>query len=200
MASTSSPYGLQPISDGVGTPRTLRIPYGITSGLASNIFKFTPVFINVTYGTVTPCTATTDKIFGVFAGVEYTPTGGRPTVSPLWASGTTYDSSLDMFVYIWPAWNVSTRWQIQADGAVAQPLLGSGFNLSNFTAGNTSTGLSGVTAAYAGVAVGGGSATAQVTLQEFAPQVNDAIGDAYTDLIVTITYPQIGFQGSFSIG
>jgi hypothetical protein len=100
-----------------------------------------------------------------------------------------------MFVYVWPAWNPNTRWQIQADGTVAQPLLGSGFNLSNFSAGSTFTGLGQCTAAYAGVA---GASQAQLALQEFAPAVNDAIGDAYTDLIVGIAYPQIisGYQTS----
>lgn len=195
MASTSSAYGLQPISDGAGTPRPLRIPLGIASGLASNIFKYQAVYVAIATGTITPCTATTDKIYGVFAGVEYTPTGGRPTVSPFWASGTTYDTKLDMFAYVWPAWNPNTRFLIQADGSVAQALLGSGFNISNFSSGSTSTGLGACTAAAAGVGAG---SQAQLALQEFFPGDNNAIGDAFTDLIVGVAYPQIisGFQVS----
>lgn len=195
MSSVSAPYGFQPISDQTGTPRPLRIPYGIASGLASNIFKYEPVFIAIATGTVTPWTATTDKIFGVFAGVEYTPTGGRPTVSPFWASGTTYDSSLDMFVYVWPTWTPGARFVVQADGTVAQALLGSGFNGSNFSAGSTSTGLSAATVAAAGVAA---ASQAQWALVEFFPGSNNAIGDAFTDLIVSCAYPQVvsGFQTS----
>lgn len=197
MASTSSAYGIQPISDQTGTPRPLRIPNGIASGLASNIFKFQPVYVAVATGTVTPVTATTDKLFGIFAGVEYTPTGGRPTVSPFWASGTTYDSTLDMFVYIWPMWIPGTRFQVQADGTVAQALLGSGFNISNFASGSTSTGLSACSVAFAGVANG---SQAQLAFVEFATGVNDAIGDAFTDLICTVAYPQVGFGPQNSIG
>ncbi len=200
MASTASPYGIQPISDGSGTIRPLRIPNGIASGLGSNIFKYQPVYIAVATGTITPFTATTDLLFGVFAGCEYTPTGGRPTESPFWASGTTYDTTLDMFAYVWPTWNVNSRWLVQADGSVAQALLGDGFNFSNFTAGSTFTGLSACTVAAAGVVVGGGTSHAQVMLQEFFPGVSNAVGDAFTDLIVSFSYPQTVFQGAYSIG
>jgi hypothetical protein len=196
MATNSSPYGIQPISDQVGTPRTLRIPNGIASGLASNIFKFQPVFIAIATGTITPVTATTDKIFGIFAGVEYTPTGQRPVVSPFWPASSTYVAGQgDMFAYVWPAWIPGQRFSIQADGTVAQALLGSGFNFSNFGNGSTTTGLSTCTAAAAGVAA---ASQAQMALVEFLPGVSDAIGDAFTDLIVSIAYPQIvsGFQTS----
>lgn len=196
MATISSPYGLQPINDGAGTVRQLRIVNGIASGLASNIFMGQPFYMAVATGTITPVTATTDKIYGVFAGVEYTPTGQRPVVSPFWPAGSTYVAGQgNMFVYYWPAWNPNSRFIIQADGTVAQALLGSGFNLSNFAAGNTTTGQSQCTAAFAGVGAG---AQAQLALQEFFPGVSDSIGDAFTDLIVGIAYPQIisGFQTS----
>lgn len=195
MSATAAPYGFQPINSQVGQVRPLRIPNGIASGLAANIFKYQPVFIAVATGTITPVTATTDKIFGVFSGVEYTPIGGRPTVSPFWASGQTYDTTLDMFAYVWPAWLAGTRFIVQADGAVAQALLGSGFNTSNFAAGSTSTGLSAATVAAAGVAA---ASQAQWALEEFFPGSNNAIGDAFTDLVVSCAYPQIisGFQTS----
>jgi hypothetical protein len=197
MASTSAPYGMQPISDQTGTPRPLRIPNGIHNGLASYIYKYQPVFIDVTYGTITPVTAITDKIFGVFAGVEYTPVGGRPTVSPIWPTGLTYDTGYDMFVYVWPAWVPGMRWAVQADGTVAQALLGSGFNFSTATVdtGNTTTGLSTASVLHAGVAA---SSQAQVALVEFGNGINSAVGDAYTDLIVSVAYPQVvsGFQTS----
>jgi hypothetical protein len=197
MASTSTPYGFVPISHQSGTPRTLRIPNGIHTGLASNIYKYQPVFIDTTYGTITPVTATTDKIFGIFAGVEYTPTGQRPVVSPFWPSGTTYDSTGDMFVYVWPAWDASLRFQVQADGTVAQALLGSQFNIANPGNGNTTTGLSAAGVLHAGVA---GSSQGQFFLEEFFTGVNDSIGDAYTDLIVGVAYPQVGPGYQTSIG
>ena len=197
MAATAAPYGLQPISDQTGLIRPLRIPNGIHSTLSSNIFKYQPVKIDTTYGTITPITATTDKIFGVFSGVEYTPTGGRPIVSPFWPANGTWDSTYDMFAYVWPAWTAGSRWQIQADGSVAQALLGSQFNVSNFAAGSTVTGSSQCTAAAAGVA---GASQGQLFLMEFANNVGDAVGDAFTDLIVGIANPQVGYGPQTSIG
>lgn len=192
MAATSSPYGVDVISDHTGTPRTLRIPNGIATGLASNIFKGQPVMLVAASGTITPIVnggGTPDAIFGIFDGVEYTPIGGRPTVSPFWPSGVQYNTANDMFVYVWPAWLPGLRLRVQADGAVAQTLLGSSFNITNMAAGSTSTGLSACTVGAAGVALG---TQGQLTLIEFDTQVNDAVGDAFTDLICTIAYPQIG--------
>lgn len=201
MASTSSPYGISVISNQVGVaPRPLRIPNGIVSGYASNIFKGQPVKLVAATGTIQAVTnpgGTPDALYAVFDGVDYTPLGGRPAVSPFWPAGTTIDTTQDFFVYVYPLWLDSVRLQIQADGAVAQALLGSGFNFSNLSAGSTSTGLSACTVAAAGVAAG---SQAQLALVEFATGINDTIGDAYTDLICTVAYPQVGFRGQNSIG
>lgn len=199
MAQTATPYGAQPISDSLGTPRAMRIPNGITSGYAANIFKFAPVRLDTTTGTLVAVTnpgGVPDPIFGIFAGVEYTPLGGRPAVSPFWPSGTTVDPTQDFFAYVWPAWTPSTRIKIQADGAVAQSMLGRSFNFTNLTAGNTQVGLSLCTVGSAGAGAG---AQGQLTLVEFGFDVGNAIGDAYTDLICEIAYPQVGWTGKASI-
>lgn len=200
MALTSSPYGLVPISHQSGTPRTVRMPAGIASGFGSNIFKYQP--IKLVSGLIQPITATSDQIFGVFAGVEYTPSGGRPAESPFWPTGSTYQTNagvplFDMFVYFWPAWDASLRFQVQADGAVAQSLMGSQFNISNAGAGNTTTGLSAATVAAAGVAA---SSQGQFFFSEFFTGVNDASGDAFADMIVGISYNQVGPGFQTSIG
>lgn len=198
MATVSAPYGFQPVSHQTGTPRTTRMPFGIASGQSGNIFKFQPVKINSANGNIVPVTAITDKIFGIFAGVEFTPSGGRPAVSPYWPSGQTYDSSQDMNVYFWPAWDPTLRLQVQADGAVAQALMGFGFNIATPTAGSTVTGLSQAAVLHAGVASG---AQGQFFLQEFATGVTDAYGggDTYTDLIVSVAYYQVGPSPQVSI-
>lgn len=197
MASISSPYGAQVISDNTGIVRPTRMPLGISSGQIGNIFKNQPVKLNTTTGTLEAISATTDKLFGFFQGVEYTPTGGRPAESPFWPSGAVYDTTYDMFVYFIPAWLPGLRVQIQADGSVAQTLMGSSFTFTNITAGSTFTGLSACTVGAAGVASG---SQGQLTLIEFANSVGDAPGDAYTDLICTVAYPQIGFASQTSIG
>ena len=202
MAATASPYGIQVISDQVGfAPRPARIVNGITNGLAQNIFKGQPVKLNPLTGTLLPCTnpgGTPDQIYGVFMGVDYTPLGGRPTESPFWPAGATVDTTQDFLVYYYPLWLPSSRIRIQADGSVGQVSLGSGFNFTNIGAGSTFTGSSQATVGAAGVAAG---SQAQLTLVEFYDtQVLDTIGDAFTDLICTVAYPQVGFRGQNSIG
>lgn len=200
MASTSSPYGLVPISDQSGpAPRRVRIPNGIASGYATSIYTGTPVKLNPSTGVIQAVTATSDQIFGVFAGCEFTPLGGRPGEFPYWPGGSVVDTTGDFFVYIWPAWIASLRFQIQADGSVGQTFLGQQFNFSNFAAGSTITGISGVTVAAAGVSQG---VQGQVALTEFfdTTGIYGTIGDAFTDLIVTIAYPQVGSSFQTSIG
>lgn len=192
MATTAAPYGFQPISHTSGMPRPERMPFGIASGTANNIFKFQPITLSA--GLIVPVTASNQKIFGIFAGVEYTPSGGRPAVSPYWPTGQTYNANEDMNVYFWPAWDPNLRFLCQADGSVAQASMGKQFNISAFTAGNTTTGLSAASVSATPVST---SSQGQFFLHEFGTLVQDQYGggDAYTDLIVGIAYPQeTGFQ------
>lgn len=197
MATTSAPFGFQPISHQTGTPRTTRMPFGIASGTSGNIFKFQP--ITLTAGLIVPVTATTDKIFGIFAGCEFTPTGGRPGEYPFWPTGQTYDSNYDMFVYFWPAWDATLRLSVQADGTVAQAAMGGQFNIANPTDGSTVTGLSAAGVLHTVIAA---SSQGQFFLEEFGVGVADATGggDTYTDLIVGIAYNQVGPGTQTSIG
>ncbi len=189
---------MQAVSDQGGpSPRSLRIPNGIASGQALNIFFGQPVKINPITGTLVPVTLTTDPVMGVFLGCLFTPIGGRPSESPFWPAGATYDNTNDMFAYVLPAWQDSFRWYVQADGPVTQVQLGQSFNFSNITAGNTLTGISGLTVAAAGLPAG---TQGQVTLVEFFPGVNSTIGDAFTDLIVSVSLPQIVSGAGPSIG
>lgn len=200
MSLVAAPYGLQPISSQVGIPRPLRMPLGIASGYAANIFKYSAVTLVPATGVLNAVTnpgGVPQGIFGIFAGVEYTPVGGRPAVSPFWASGTVYDPTYDMFVYLWPAWTPDTRFRVQADGSVAQPLMGQQFNITNPAAGNTATGLGACTVGAAGIGQG---AQGQFALIEFDNGINETPGDAFTDLVVTIALPQIGFGPQPSIG
>ncbi len=215
MSANSAPYGLIPISDQSGPAlRPVRLPYnpgvggGILSGLAQNIFKHQAVTINPANGTIIPVTnpgGVPQKIFGVMAGVEFTPLGGRPAVLPYWPSGTVYDPNRDMFVYIWPGWISSLRFQVQADGSVAQALFGAQFNITNAANGITAgqVGLSQASVGAAGVAAG---AQGQLALTEFSTDIavagggSSIPGDAFTDLIVTIALPQVGLGSQPSIG
>lgn len=207
MASTQTPYGFQPISSQSGIDRTLRIPLGIANSYGSNIFQYQPV--KLVAGVLQPITATTDAIFGIFMGCEFTPSGGRPAESNYWPASTTYDTTYDMFAYVYPAWLPDMRILVQANGSVSQSAFGQQFNIvtgagtGGIAAGSTSTGLS--TSSVNATAPGTGQ-QGQFVLVEFAPLVGDpasasgsaAGGDAFTDLIVTVARQQIvgGIQTS----
>lgn len=202
MAATSSPYGIQVISDQQGVaPRLYRVTNGIVSGQVGNMFKGDPVKVNPATGTIVPVTnpgGTPDQIYAVFDGVDFTPTGGRPTESPFWPSGQTYNANEDMLVYLYPLWIPGYRLRVQADGSVGQTFIGQGFNFTNLGAGSTFTGLSACTVGAAGIAAG---SQAQLAMTEFYDTlVTSTIGDAFTDLICTVAYPQVGFRGQNSIG
>lgn len=201
MAATSTPYGVRVISDQQSvSPRPWRIPNGIVSGLASNIFKGQPVKFDPTTGTITPITnpgGTPDQLLAIFDGVDFTPQGGRPAVSPFWPSGTVVNTAEDFLVYLFPLWIPGYRLQVQADGSVPQTRLGREFNFSNLSAGSTFTGLSACTVAAAGAGAG---SQGQLAFTEFATDINSTIGDAFTDMIFTVAYPQLGFRGQNSIG
>jgi hypothetical protein len=200
MASISTPYGAQLIGDQSGTGRTLRMQLAIANSYAANIFKYQPVKMIAATGTIQAVTNpgnTPDPLWGLFAGCEYTPLGGRPAVSPFWPGGTTYDPNYDMFVYVWECWQPGARILVQADGSVPQASLGSSFNFTNLGAGSTSIGLSQCTVGAAGIAAG---SQGQLTLIEFQLGPSSAVGDAFTDLICTVAYPQVGFRGQNSIG
>ena len=191
MALVSAPYGLDVISNQEGfADRGLRMQNGISSGYGTSIFRNSAVAINPATGTLIAVTSPTQPIFGTFQGVEYTPLGGRPAVSPFWPAGTVIDPGYDFMVYITPAVNSTMRWRVQANGSVGQVAMGAQFNLTNFTAGNTQTGLSQMQVSATPLPAG---QSGQVTLIEFFDNtgVYGTIGDAFTDLIVTINLAQI---------
>lgn len=196
MALTNNPFGFQVINSLSGTPRAIRMPFGIASGQSGNIFKYQPV--KLVAGLISPVTGTTDPIWGIFAGVEFTPTGGRPQESPFWPDGQTYDSTFNMFVYFWAARDPTLRLLVQADGAVAQALMGAEFNIANPTAGNTATGLSASGLLHAGA---GSGQQGQFFLEEFGVGVNDQLGggDAFTTMIVGVARAQVGGAPQTSI-
>ena len=204
MSLISNPYGIIAASDQSGIPRRLRVPSGIASGYGLNIFLNNAVRINPATGlleAVTNPNGVPQAIWGIFAGCEFTPLGGRPTESPFWAAGTIVDPNYDFFAYVYPAWMPGTRWYMQADGSVAQAKLGSQFNITNVGAGNTTTGLGASTVGAGGIAA---NAQGQFALVEFAQgnqqTIQSAPGDAFTDLICTIALPQIGLGSQTSIG
>ena len=94
MSSTSAPYGFRPSFHNSGQVRPKA--YTIASTYAASIYSGDSVKL-VTAGTIQlgssdgTRTGTTDGIslLGIFAGVEYTDSTGKPTIAPFWTGGTT---------------------------------------------------------------------------------------------------------------
>jgi hypothetical protein len=85
MSATSAPFGMRPAYHPSGLDRASA--YTIGTGYASAIYKGSPVILN-TDGTLNIGTTNAD-IIGVFDGVEYTDSTGKPTKSNFWPASTT---------------------------------------------------------------------------------------------------------------
>jgi hypothetical protein len=201
MSATSAPFGLRPAFHPSGLDRAQALANGITSGLAVNILKGQPVVYTTAAtvgstgaanGTIIPAgtpgnSAATSgyQVAGAFAGVEWTDTTGRRRVSNYWPANTAYQTG-SCVAYFYN--DEKIVYEIQADGSLAQTAIGNEYNFSNITAGSSTTGLSQATLATASAQTNG--AQGQMRVVDLAPYVDNAWGDAYTIVRVTLPYVQ----------
>jgi hypothetical protein len=201
MSSSSAPFGLRPAFHPSGLDRAQALANGITSGLAVNILKGQPVVYTTaatvgstgaTNGTIIPAATPGNsaassgyQVAGAFAGVEWTDTTGRRRISNYWPSGTAFQTG-SCVAYFYNDQNIV--YEIQADGSLAQTAIGGEYNFSNITAGSTTTGLSQATLAVASAQSNG--AQGQMRVVDLAPYVDNAWGDSYTIVRVTLPYSQ----------
>jgi hypothetical protein len=187
MATTSAPYGLRPINliggqQFAGSTRQIKI----ASGYAANIFFGDIVAIH-TDGTIVKVTTlgTNADPFpagtvGVFLGCAYTsPTLKYFLNSQYWPTGTV---ASDAMAYVCD--DPDTLFQIQADAAVTQTMLGSNFGV-NQTAGSTTTGDSKISL---DVATRATTNTVALRLVDFVNGPFSTVGDAFTDCIVKFNF------------
>ena len=187
MATTAAPYGLRPINliGGqvfAGSTRQIKI----ASGYAANIFFGDVVAIGVD-GTIVKVTnvGTNADPFpagtvGVFVGCTYTdPTMKYKLNAQYWPTGTV---ASDAMAYVVD--DPDTLFQIQADDAVTQTMLGSNFGV-NQTAGSTTTGDSKISL---DVATRNTTNTIAMRLVDFVNGPFSTVGDAYTDCIVKFNF------------
>jgi len=203
MSSTSAPFGLRPAFHPSGLDRAQALANGITSGLAVNILKGQPIVYSVAAtvgstgaanGTIIPASTTGNsaatsgnQVTGAFAGVEWTDTTGRRRVSNYWPANTAFQTG-SCVAYFYNDPNIV--YEIQADGSMAQTTIGQEFNFTsaNITNGSTTTGLSQATLASASGQSAG--ALGQMRVVDLAPYVDNAWGDSYTIVRVTLSYTQ----------
>lgn len=199
MATTAAPSGLRPINLIGGQPfagSTRQIK--IASGYAANIFFGDIVAIH-TDGTIVKVTnvGTNADPFpagtvGVFMGCTYTdPNLKYKLFSQYWPTGTV---ASDAFAYVCD--DPDALFQIQADDAVTQTMLGSNFGV-NQTAGSTVTGDSKIS-----LDVGTRNTTNTIGLRlvDFVNGPFSTVGDAYTDCIVKFNFGIHTYYNGTGIG
>ena len=187
MSATSAPFGLRPSFFPTGLERAQALANGITSGYATAILKGQAVQYSPNAGVILPVldtTTTSGLVLGAFAGVEWTDTTGRRRVSNYWPASTAYIAG-SCIAYFYNDQQIV--YEIQTDGTMAQTAIGNEANLSNFTAGSTTTGLSQMTLSAS--LVGSGS-TGQFRIVDIAPYTDNAWGDPYVVVRVQVSNPQ----------
>lgn len=184
MSATSAPFGLRPAFHPSGLDRAQALAGGIASAYNTDILKGQPVKYDSNGNIVVA--AAGDAFVGAFAGVEWTDTTGRRRVSNYWPANTAYQTG-SCVAYFYNDPNIV--YEIQADGTLAQSSIGDEADLSNTTAGSTTTGLSQATLS---TSLAGANNTAQMRIVDIAPYPDNNWGDAYVIVRATIAEFQFG--------
>lgn len=178
MSATSAPFGMRPAYHPTGLERASVYPIG--SGYASAIYKGSPVILN-TDGTLNIGTTNAD-ILGVFDGVEYTDSTGKPSRSNFW---TASQAATNVVAYVWD--NPQTVFDIQSSGSVASTAVGDQADFVNPGTGSTGTGLS---TAQINATLKGAGVQGQLRIVGLSPYADNAWGDSYTTVQVQIARHQ----------
>jgi hypothetical protein len=188
MSSTSAPFGLRPAFHPSGLDRAQALANGIASTYGSNILKGQPVKYNPSAGTIIIATVGATWS-GAFAGVEWTDTTGRRSISNYWPATTAYQTGT-CIAYFYNDQNIV--YEIQTDATIAQTAIGNEYNFSNIAAGSTTTGLSQATLGVS-TAVGSGN-PGDMRVVDIAPYPDNAWGDSY--VIVRVVNSRSQFFGT----
>jgi len=187
MSATSAPFGLRPAYFPTGLERAQALANGITSGYSTSILKGQAVQYSPNAGVILPVLDTTTnsgQVSGAFAGVEWTDTTGRRRVSNYWPASTAYIAG-SCIAYFYNDQQIV--YEIQTDGTMAQTAIGNEANLSNFTAGSTTTGLSQMTLS---ASLAGSGSAAQFRIVDLAPYPDNNWGDPFVIVRVQVSKPQ----------
>lgn len=205
MASVASPYGLRP-SRMIGARhashgmREFKLPANNTAAI------FTGDVIQLANGapsslTATPVAGTTAGIVGVCVGVRYRMPSGTSLGYSLWSqmlpanaiTNLAYDN-----IYIEVVDDPDVVWQIQGSAAFgsltngADGAIGKNFALGNFSAGSTTSGLSGVNAV---VGTNGASLATTATLaMRVVAVVPGTENDAFPELLCKFNFGVHSYQ------
>lgn len=175
MSATASPFGFQVNRHPSGIARAEI--FTIDPAYTTAIYKGQPV--TLTTAGVINAAAVNQDLLGVFAGVEYTDAGGRRIKRNDWpATGITGATNVQAYVFSDP----DIEYLVQASGPVAQTALGDQADLinpgNNNTRGQSTSGLD--------ATLKGAAASGQFRITGFGLQIDNAAGDAFTNVTVRI--------------
>jgi len=181
MATSATPTGAEPVgtlsASGSFTGKVRHIK--IASAYDTSIFYGDFVKL-VAAGTVEKAAVTTAAVagtVGVFVGCSYTdPTTKQPTFSQYWPADT---AASDAVAYV--ADDPKLVFQMQGDGSIAQTGLGNNVQAIS-TAGSTDIGRSKNALDASSIAT---TNTFPLRIVDFVDGPNSAVGDSFTDCIVT---------------
>ena len=198
MASTASPYGLKPVNrvDGLPYAGETRQFLITPAGYASNIFYgqvvkiHTDGYINLVTETGGTGDAFPDGTIGVFVGCSYVNTQGQTVFSQYYPSGSTNATAFvvddDRAVF-----------QVQADGSVGQTKLGQNVFFAAAQSGSTGSTQSGNS--NSAVSATSQAGTAAFRIVGFAQGPSQAVGDAYTDILVKFNIAQHSYTNATGV-
>ena len=188
MSAVSAPFGFRAAYNPSGVIRPRK--YTIAGGYNTAIYAGNPVMLEGTGGTIT-VGGTTGDLLGIFVGCEYIDASGKPTVSNFWpASQAIYSGSVPVAYVID---DYTTVFEVQNVGSVTQANIGEEANTTALS-GSTSTGLATTT-----LAAPNGTTQSQWRIIGFGQQIDNAPGDTYTIVQVTLAQSQIAFANKVGV-
>lgn len=185
MSSTSAPFGFRPSFHNSGQMRPKA--YVIASGYAVNVFSGDPVKLTdngvVQLGTsdgTRDGTVGGILLLGIFAGVQYRDSNGRPVVSNYWPASTT-GTEIQCYVYDDPETLFDAQYDNPSAGTTVQTAVGEECDwVVASPGGSTATGLSNT---YLGVIE---STSGQFQITGFGYGPDNLLTDAYVVATVRI--------------
>lgn len=192
MATTATPYGFRPVGSlsGGSYAGKLRL-IKMTNSYGSSLFYGDPCTL-VAAGTLERVAATNaGPVLGIFLGCNYTDPGTGQKVWKNWWRASTV--ATDNYAYVCD--DPDVIFAVQSNATVTQADQGLNIGVSAVSSGSTITGMSSVAADGANMAT---TTAFPFKIIGFQKLPSSAIGDAKTDLLVTINahlYRSAGYIG-----
>ena len=182
MSATAAPYGMVPVATagGYNTQGFETLP--IADAYATSIY-FGDVVKTVAAGTIEKDTGTTALTpTGIFVGCRYVNSQGQTVDAQSWPGGTTTGGTVTAKVVTDP----TAVFKIQCAGSVTQAMVGANADIVQ-TAGTAAIGKSRNAMATTTPST---SATRPLRILGFLPIPENAVADAFTDVLVKFNIHQ----------